>query len=100
MNKSCSKLAEGAVTPIYIGPQNCEHVLGQNWRWTRDTAKRLGVPVLRVGGKPLISVAELVPALERDAGATQATALTDDEELEQMRASLGLVRIFERRAAG
>jgi len=88
-----------AVAPIYIGPQNCEHVLGQNWRWTRDTAKRLGVPVLRVGGKPLIRVAELVPALERDAGQEPAAAI-DDDELEQMRATLGLVRISERKAAG
>lgn len=55
------------MAPIYIGPANAEHVIGQPWRWTRDTARRLGVSILKVGGKPLIRAAELAAALEREA---------------------------------
>lgn len=75
------------VAPIYIGPRNAEHVIGQSWRWCRDTARRLGVPVLRVGGKPLIRAVQFAMALER---AAELVELTPEQERQAMLDALGM----------
>lgn len=86
-----------SVAPLYVGPRNVEHVIGHSWRWTRTTAKRLGVSVLQVGGKPLIRVSELQAAIERESrraapAAVPAPPVTDDDEQAAMVARLGLRR--------
>ena len=40
---------------------------GVAWRWLRDNAWRLGVPIWRVGGKSVIPAAPFLQALKREA---------------------------------
>jgi hypothetical protein len=80
------------VTPLMVTPANCEQVLGVKYRWCKERARELGVPVIRIGGKSLIEAAPLVEALKREAASKQPAPLIDEEQRSQMRAQLGLVR--------
>ena len=88
------------VAPITIGPGNALGMTGVSWRWLRDNAKRLGVPIWRFGGKSLIPAAPLLQALEREAGRQEPRELTDEEERQKLRRELGMERIPPRSAAG
>lgn len=87
MHSSRGELTQ--LTPLTIGPQNCALAIGHSWRWTRDFAKRVGLPVWRVGGKPLIPAAALISALEREAAPKE---IDDGAEIESLRAQLGMRR--------
>jgi hypothetical protein len=81
------------VVPLTIGPKNAELVTGQPWRWVRDTARRLGVPVRRTGGKPWIEPAQWLEAVRADAAPVDAAPEVDErDELEAMRRRFGKVR--------
>lgn len=94
MHTSQNDNPQQVFTPIYVTPKNCELALGVKWRWARETALELGVPIIRRGAKTLIVAAPLVEALraaaEREAAARAPK--TDEDERDQMRAQLGLVR--------
>lgn len=85
------------VVPLYIGPANCEQVVGHKPRWVRETAEKLGVPIHRPPGsrKWLIPAAAFMSALEK-AGLLQEPQQPtvpepgSAEELAAMRAHLGL----------
>lgn len=94
------KRAEATIIPITIGPRNAVEMTGLSWRWLRDNAARLRVPVWRVGGKSMIPAAPLLAALELEAAAQEPRELTDEEEREKLRRSLGMERIPQRSVAG
>lgn len=94
------RTAEVAISPITIGPRNAVDMTGVSWRWLRDNAQRLGVPIWRVAGKSMIPAAPLLRALEREAAQQEPRALTDEEERERLRRQLGMERIPQRSAAG
>lgn len=87
--------------PITIGTRNCEQMTGVSWRWVRDHAAELGVPVWRVGGqrgKSMIPAAQLLAALERIAEREPPPReRTDEEERVWTREQLGVVRKDGRR---
>ena len=87
---------EYAIAPITIGPANAVGMTGVSWRWLRDNAARLGVPIWRVGGKSMIPAAPLLHALEREAAQEEPHELTDEEERQRLRAELGMERIRAR----
>ena len=89
-----------AVIPITIGPRNAVEMTGVSWRWLRDSAQRLGVPIWRVGGKSVIPAGPLLQALKREAAMQEPRVLSDEEEREQLRRLLGMERIPPRSAAG
>ena len=92
--------AEGAIAPITIGPGNAVGMTGVPWRWLRDNAGRLGVPIWRVGGKSVIPAAPLLQALEREAAQQEPRELTDEEERQRLRGQLGMERIPRRSSMG
>ena len=92
--------AQHALAPITIGPGNAVGMSGVPWRWLRDNARRLGVPIWRVGGKSMIPAAPLLRALEREAGNEQPRELTDEEERQRLRVELGMERIPARSSLG
>jgi hypothetical protein len=94
------KRDEKAVAPLTIGPRNAVDLTGVSWRWLRDNAPRLGVPVWRVRGKSVIPAAPLFQALEREAVQQESRALTDEEERERLRRELGMERLPQRSATG
>jgi len=77
------------VIPLTIGPRNCEAAIGQNWRWARDFAVRVGVPIWRVGTKSLIPAQPLLQALEREAAKPPPRELTEEEERDAFLARIG-----------
>lgn len=89
--------AAAPVAPLYIAPGNCEQLIGHKPRWVKETAVKLGVPILRPpdSRKWLINAAQFMAAIER-AGLVREPEVPhvpepgSAEELEQMRASLGL----------
>ena len=89
-----------AVIPITIGPRNAVVMTGVSWRWLRDNARRLGVPIWRVGGKSVIPAGPLLQALKREAAVQEPRVLSDEEEREQLRRFLGMERVPPRSAAG
>jgi hypothetical protein len=81
------------VAPLFVGPANAQHIVGQPWRWTRDFARRAGVAILRVGGKPLIRASELAAALEREAAIPPSAEVADAaQERDLMRQELGALQ--------
>ena len=97
-----SPAAQGGSTiaPITIGPGNAVGMTGVSWRWLRDNAERLGVPIWRVGGKSMIPAAPLLRALERVAAQHEPRELTDEEERQRLRSQLGMERIPQRSSVG
>ena len=94
------KRAEGVVAPLTIGPANAVEMTGVPWRWLRDNAGRLGVPIWRVGGKSMIPAAPLLAALEQQAAAQEPRELTEEEERQKLRQQLGMERIPQRSSVG
>lgn len=92
--------AFSSVAPITIGPSNAVEMTGVSWRWLRDNAGRLGVPIWRVGGKSVIPAAPLLQALEREAAQQEPRELTDEEERQKLRSQLGMERIPQRSSVG
>lgn len=90
---------EDAIVPLTIGPGNAVGMTGVSWRWLRDNAERLGVPIWRVGGKSMIPAAPLLRALEREA-AQEPRELTDEQERQRLRSQLGMERIPQRSSVG
>ena len=81
------------VAPLTIGPKNAALVTGQSWRWVRDTAKRLGVPVHRTGGKPWLEPAQWLEAVRADAAPVEKEPdVVERDELAALRARFGKVR--------
>jgi hypothetical protein len=93
-------MVQDSLAPITIGPGNAVGMTGVPWRWLRDNARRLGVPIWRVGGKSMIPAAPLLRALEREAGNEQPRELTDEEERQRLRVELGMERIPARSSLG
>lgn len=80
---------------LTIGRSNCDLILGCSWATARRLARELGVTEMRVTDRlVLIDAQALLTALrarsERELAARPP--LTDEEEREQMRASLGMER--------
>jgi hypothetical protein len=91
---------QDAIAPLTIGPANAAGMTGVSWRWLRDNAERLGVPIWRVGGKSMIPAAPLLRALEREAAQQEPRELTDEEERQRLRSQLGMERIPQRSSVG
>jgi hypothetical protein len=80
------------VTPIIIGPKNAEAATGWPWRWVRDTARALGVPVIGYGKKLGVRADLFIAALERvgpGAVAPDGTLDLGDDAAEAVRRALG-----------
>jgi hypothetical protein len=95
-----ARRADGVISPITIGPGNAVGMTGVSWRWLRDNARRLGVPIWHVGGKSMIPAAALLRALERAAAQQEPHELTDEEERQRLRSQLGMERIPRRSTVG
>jgi hypothetical protein len=94
MDNSTSR-KRAPVSPIVVGPANCEAAIGQNWRWTRDFAARAGVKIWRVSGKSVIPLEALLKAMEREGEMQVLDApapATEEQELNALAQRLGLVR--------
>jgi hypothetical protein len=85
--------AEDATAPITIGPSNAVEMTGVSWRWLRDNAEQLGVPIWRLGSKSVIPADPLLKALAREAAQHESREPTDEEEREKLRHELGMERI-------
>ena len=94
------KRAGESIAPLTIGPGNAVEMTGVSWRWLRDNAERLGVPIWRVGGKSMIPAGPLFEALQREAAPKEPRELSDAEERENLRHQLGMQRVPQRSAAG
>lgn len=81
-----------SVTPLAIGPANCEAMLGVSWRWLRDHAAELELTIMRVDGKSFVDAAAALDAIRRH-GQIQLTEEPLDaapgDELAALRARLG-----------
>ena len=64
-----------AVAPLLLSSDNAVAAVGQSWRWCRDQARALGVPVIEAGRKSFIDAARFIEALRADRTATPAPAL-------------------------
>lgn len=62
------------VRPLLLGPKNCLAAIGADWRWCRDQARALGVPLVGVGRKQFVRADLFLAALE---------AANDQEEAKQ-----------------
>lgn len=58
-----------AVIPLLLGPANCESAVGFSWRFVRDHAPVLGVPIIGTGRKRCVRADLFVAALERSGAA-------------------------------
>lgn len=54
-----------AVIPLLLGPANCEAAVGLPWRFVRDHAPELGVPIIGTGRKRCVRADLFIEALER-----------------------------------
>jgi hypothetical protein len=85
------------VVPLFVSSMNCRDVVGQSWRWTREIAKQLGVPLITPPGssKTLIPAQALIEALEiagklREPDRPTVPEAGSADELALMRARLGV----------
>jgi hypothetical protein len=88
------------VVPLFVSSMNCRDVVGQSWRWTREIAKQLGVPLISPPGssKTLIPAQALIEALEtagklREPERPAVPEAGSADELAAMREKLNLRRI-------
>jgi hypothetical protein len=95
-----TRRADAVIAPITIGPGNAVGMTGVSWRWLRDNAGRLGVPIWRIGGKSMIPAAPLLRALEREAAQQESREPTDEEVRQRLRSQLGMERIPQRSSSG
>ncbi len=58
-------LARVLVAPFVVGPKNAEAATGWPWRWVRDTARALGVPIIGHGRKLGVRADLFLAALDR-----------------------------------
>jgi hypothetical protein len=79
------------VAPLFIGPANAIAVTGCPWRWVRDRAVELGVPILGTKKKGVINAAAFVAALECGSAApNHDLEAPPSDAAEQLRRRLGL----------
>jgi hypothetical protein len=64
------------VRPLLLGPKNCLAAIGADWRWCRDQARALGVPLVGSGRKQFVRADLFLAALE---AASNDTAEPEDE---------------------
>lgn len=67
MTRGTRSAPTAPVAPVLVGPDNAIAVLGLSWREALHVARELGVPVVSVGARQLISARALLEALERRA---------------------------------
>jgi hypothetical protein len=78
-----------SVSPLLIGPRNCEQLTGLSWRYLRDHARELGIEPVHIGRKLVVPAAAFLKALERqEAGHSQEDATNDPAA--SLRERLGL----------
>ncbi len=53
---------------LILGPKNCENAIGWPWRHVRDHARRLGLPLLRLGRKQGVDARAFLAALASEQG--------------------------------
>lgn len=76
----------------FITAGNAEAVTGQDFRWVRAEAERLGVPVGGTGNKKIVDVSAFRSALAAEAPASAARLADDLDSAEQIRRMLGSTR--------
>ena len=59
--------------PELVTIRNCTSELGLSWRHALGVAKKLGVPILRIGRKDAFSRQVFLDAVEREAVSRRAT---------------------------
>ena len=87
--------ARATVAPLILGPANSESATGWPWRFVKERARALGVPVLGSGKKQGVSASAFLAALERAPALDQhaPSPLTAEQAAEQVRAMLGKARL-------
>ena len=56
-----------SLAPIFLGPANAEQAHGWPWRYVKERARQLGIPMLGTGKKLCVSSSAFLAALERAA---------------------------------
>lgn len=84
-----------AAVPVMLGPRNAAVVTGFPWRWCRDTAKALGVPMIGYGRKRGIRPDAFLAALESSNRNRPAAEdpMSGAELAARLRQALGKVRV-------
>lgn len=77
----------------FITPGNAEAVTGQDFRWVKAEAKRLGVAVGGTGHKRVVDVEAFRAALAAEAKPQLAKCAADVDPVEQIRLILGSTRV-------
>jgi hypothetical protein len=79
------------VAPLVVGPKNSEAATGWPWRWVRDTARALGVPIIGHGRKLGVRADQFLAALERldQADVTPGGTIELTDPAEAVRRALG-----------
>lgn len=92
MSKIHKPSVEGKVPvrPVLLGPKNCEAAVGAPWRWVRDQAAVLGVPLVGSGRKQFVRADLFLAALEAANETTEPPAELDAAE--QVRRLIGVSR--------
>lgn len=60
------------MAPVLLGPANALAATGASWRWVRDAAAELRVPLLKHGKKQFVDAAAFVAALRKAQAAGDA----------------------------
>jgi len=79
--------------PLYIGPANCEAVVGLPWRRVRDHARELGLPLVQLGKTRLVPADALAALRARVVASESAGPLEHVDAAEQIRRRLGVKRV-------
>lgn len=88
-----------AVIPLLLGPANCESAVGLPWRFVRDHAPELGVPIIGTGRKRCVRADLFIEALERSgAGDLPSLAKAEPEPLDAAEAVRRAIGVTRRRA--
>jgi hypothetical protein len=78
------------VSPLFISTGNAEAATGQSWRWCKNMAALLNVPVLGAGKKQLIDAAKFRDALERLAEPVTPKTDAPEDAASALRTAAGL----------
>jgi hypothetical protein len=65
-----------APVPLLLGELNAEAVVGRSWRWVKDTANALGVPVYR---HRLVDAERFLAALRAEAESSDGGPANDEQ---------------------
>ncbi len=89
-----------AVIPLLLGPANCESAVGLPWRFVRDHAPELGVPIIGTGRKRCVRADLFIEALERSGagGDLPSVAKAEPEPLDPAEAVRRAIGVSRRRA--